>query len=71
MWNQYVDLVDGYKVITLAVLIIIDLVLGIVVAVKDGTFQFSKISNYLNKTYFKGWSGASPLESHKPHIGGT
>lgn len=48
MWNDYVALVDGYKIVTLAILVIIDLVLGIIVAVKAGTFQFAKISDYLN-----------------------
>ncbi len=50
MWNQYVSLVDGCKLITLAVLIIVDLVLGIVVSLKQGTFHFDQVSDYLNTT---------------------
>jgi hypothetical protein len=50
MWNQYVALVDGFKIITLIVLIIADLVLGIIVAAKAGTFKLSKIAQFLNTT---------------------
>jgi hypothetical protein len=50
MFQQYIDMVDGYKLITIAILVIIDLVLGIVVAIKSKEFQFSKLSNYLNST---------------------
>jgi hypothetical protein len=47
-WSKYIGLVNGYKLITLAILIIADFVLGVIVALKDKTFQFSKLASFLN-----------------------
>jgi len=46
--NQFVALIDGVKLITLFALIFIDFILGVVVALKEGTFQLSKIGNFIN-----------------------
>lgn len=50
MWQQYVALIDGFKLITLVVLILADFVLGVIVALKVGTFQFAKLAQFLNTT---------------------
>ena len=50
MLQQYIGLVDGFKMTTLVILILVDFVLGIIVALKAGTFEFSKIANFLNTT---------------------
>lgn len=56
MWEQFISLVDGSKLLVILILIILDLLLGIIVAVKEGTFQLSKIANFLNTSvlYFVG-----------------
>ncbi|MDD5511382.1 MAG: hypothetical protein PHI12_11335 [Dehalococcoidales bacterium] len=48
MWAQYKALVDGVKITTLVVLIAIDLLLGIIIAIKEKTFKFSKLANFFN-----------------------
>lgn len=48
MLAQYLAIIDGFKLTTLAILILVDLLLGIIVAIKEGTFQFSKLANFLN-----------------------
>jgi hypothetical protein len=55
-WENFVNMVDGAKLITIFVLIAIDFVLGIIVAIKEGTFELSKIANFLNTSvlYFVG-----------------
>jgi len=50
LFNQYVALVDGVKLTILIVLIFVDLLLGIIAAIKDKTFQFSKLGDFLNTT---------------------
>jgi hypothetical protein len=54
--NQYLALIDGYKIITILALFAVDFILGIVVAIKEKTFQLSKIANFLNTSvlYFLG-----------------
>jgi phage-related holin len=46
--NQFITLVDGVKLTTLAVLIAVDFIAGIVVAIKNGTFEFAKLAQFLN-----------------------
>lgn len=46
--NQFIALVNGVKLTTVIALVIIDFILGILVALKEGTFQLSKIANFLN-----------------------
>lgn len=55
-WTTFVNLVDGYKIITILALIFVDFILGIIVALKNGTFQLDKIANFLNTSvlYFLG-----------------
>lgn len=52
MWNTFVGLVDGIKLKVILILIALDFILGIVVAVKDGTFKLSYFSNYLKSSVF-------------------
>jgi len=47
MWETFKSLVDGLKITTLVVLVILDFVLGIVVAAKKGKFSLAYFSNYL------------------------
>jgi hypothetical protein len=55
-WQTFINLVDGPKLITILALIAIDFILGIIVALKEGTFELSKIANFLNTSvlYFLG-----------------
>ena len=48
MIGKYIALVNGFKVITLLVLIIVDFVLGVIVSLKAGTFSFKKLASFLN-----------------------
>lgn len=54
--NEYLALVDGVKILTILALFAVDFVLGIVVAIKEKTFQLSKIAEFLNTSvlYFLG-----------------
>ena len=54
--QQYLNLIDGVKIVTILVLIAVDFVLGVIVAIKQGTFQLSKIAEFLNTSvlYFLG-----------------
>jgi uncharacterized membrane protein len=55
-FQQYLALVDGYKIITILALIFVDFIMGILVALKEGNFQLSKIAEFLNTSvlYFLG-----------------
>ena len=48
MWETFINMVDGVKLTTLAVLIGVDFLLGVIVALKEGSFQFSKLASFLN-----------------------
>jgi Bacteriophage holin family len=50
MWEDYVALVDGFKLLTLAILVVADFILGVIVALKAGTFHFNKLAQFLNTT---------------------
>jgi hypothetical protein len=54
--NQYLALIDGVKIVTILILIVVDFILGIIVAIKEKTFQLSKIADFLNTSvlYFLG-----------------
>jgi hypothetical protein len=54
--QTFINMVDGYKLLTICGLIGLDFVLGVVVALKDGTFQLEKIASFLNTSvlYFLG-----------------
>lgn len=72
--NQFIAMVDGGKILTILILIAVDFVLGVVVAIKEGNFQLSKIGNFLNTSvlYFLGGylllGAAATIE---PQLGGT
>ena len=55
-WQTFVNMVDGYKLITILALIAIDFVMGIIIAIKNGEFKLSKIAQFLNTSvlYFLG-----------------
>ena len=48
MLAQYIALVDGFKLVTLAILILVDLLLGVIVAIKEGLFKIDKLAQFLN-----------------------
>lgn len=48
MWQTFTGMVNGYKITTLIILIALDFLLGIIVAIKSGTFQWNKIAGFLN-----------------------
>lgn len=50
MLEQFLALVDGSKSTVILILIVVDLLAGIIVALKEGTFQFNKLANFLNTT---------------------
>ncbi len=45
---QYKSLIDGFKLVTLFGLIALDTLLGIILAVKDKSFAWSKLASFLN-----------------------
>ncbi len=55
-WTTFVNMIDGYKLITILILIAVDFVMGVVIAIKNGQFQLSKIAEFLNTSvlYFLG-----------------
>ncbi len=71
---NFVAMVDGGKLLTILILIAIDFVLGVIVAIKEGNFQLSKVGNFLNTSvlYFLGGylllGAAATIE---PQLGGT
>jgi hypothetical protein len=48
--KKFLALVNGVKLITILILVIVDFVLGVVVAIKEGTFKLSKLADFLNTT---------------------
>jgi len=46
--KNFLALVNGVKLITLAILIIADFILGVIVALKSSTFKLNKIASFLN-----------------------
>jgi hypothetical protein len=57
MVNQYLALVGGWKVITILGLIILDTILGIVLAIKNRTFDWSRLSDFLNSSILMMFGG--------------
>lgn len=51
--NQYMALVNGVKLSTLFGLIALDFVLGVVVAIFNHTFQWSKLASFLDTDVLK------------------
>ena len=48
MLEQFLSLVDGAKGMTFLILFMVDLLAGIIVAFKEGTFAFNKLADFLN-----------------------
>ena len=70
--QQYLALVNGYKIITILILILVDFILGVVVAIKAGTFKLSKIGAFLNTSvlyYFGGYLLLGVAGVAEPSIG--
>ena len=55
--NQYLALVGGWKVITILVLILVDTLMGIILAVKNKEFAWSKIADFLNTSVLMMFGG--------------
>jgi hypothetical protein len=47
IWNQFVDLVNGYKLSTLAILILVNLILGLVLAVTRKDITLSAVGGFV------------------------
>ena len=70
--NQFLAMVDGAKLLTILVLIVVDLLAGVIVAVKEGTFQLSKIADFLNTSvlyYLGGYLVLGVAATAEPQIG--
>jgi hypothetical protein len=70
--KNFIALVDGLKLITILALIVIDLIMGILVAVKEGTFQLSKLGNFLNTSvlyYLGGYFALGAAATFEPSFG--
>ena len=48
--KKFLGLVNGVKLCTVLVLIVVDFILGVIVAIKEKTFQLSKLASFLNTT---------------------
>ncbi len=71
---QFIAMVNGIKIITIIALIIIDFIMGILVAVKEGTFQLSKIGSFLNTSvlyYLGGYFLLGAAATFEPSFGVT
>lgn len=47
LWNDFVALVDGAKVISIAILILVNIITGIAVAVKQNNFTLAEVGGWL------------------------
>lgn len=71
-WETFINMVDGPKIITILALIAIDFVMGVIVALKEGTFQLDKIANFLNTSvlyFFGGYLLLGVAATVEPGIG--
>ena len=48
MVEQFLVLVNGVKLFSITVSVIVDFVLGVIVAIKEGKFEFKKLADFLN-----------------------
>jgi hypothetical protein len=55
--KQYLALIGGWKVITILVLIVVDTILGIILAIKNKTFQWSRIADFINTSVLMMFGG--------------
>ncbi|MDD4984201.1 MAG: phage holin family protein [Dehalococcoidales bacterium] len=49
MWEQYTNLVDGPKLAALVILLLVNLFLGVIVAIKTGTFNLKKFGGFVGE----------------------
>lgn len=54
---QYLTLVGGWKIATIFVLIIVDTLLGIILAIKTKTFAWSNVADFLNTSVLMMFGG--------------
>lgn len=47
LWNQFVALIDGAKLVSLGVLILVNFITGLAVAIKAGKFQLKELADFL------------------------
>jgi len=47
VWKTFLSLVDSGKILGILFFIVLDWIAGVIVAIKNGTFEFSKIADYL------------------------
>jgi len=55
--NQYLELVGGWKVITILGLIILDTLMGISLAIKNKTFAWSRLADFMNTSILMMFGG--------------
>lgn len=58
LWNQFVSLADGWKLVSLVVLAIVNLLVGVAVAFHKGEFKLSGVADILRSRivpYFVGY----------------
>lgn len=55
--NEYFALIGGWKIITILLFIIIDTALGVILAVKNKTFTWSKIADFINTSILMMFGG--------------
>lgn len=46
--QQYFNLIGGWKVVSIGVLILVDTILGIILAIKSGTFQWRRVGDFMD-----------------------
>jgi hypothetical protein len=55
--SQYLALIGGWKVLTIFILIVVDTLLGIILAVKAKSFKWSRIADFLNSSVLMMFGG--------------
>jgi hypothetical protein len=55
--KQYLSLIGGAKIISIFVLIILDTILGVFLAVKNKTFKWSRIADFLDTSVLMMFGG--------------
>jgi len=57
MIQQYLAIIGGWKILSIAVLIALDTIMGIILAIKNKTFQWSKIASFMNTSVLEMFGG--------------
>jgi hypothetical protein len=50
--KAFIAIIDGLKLTTIFILIVADFILGVIVAIKTGTFAWTKLADFLNTSVF-------------------